>query len=49
MVCQPTLVSASARALPQMATVQERTDVVLQPWHDSSLQGFLTALQFRKR
>jgi hypothetical protein len=33
-------VSASARALPQMATVQERTDVVLVPWHDSSLQGF---------
>jgi hypothetical protein len=30
-------VSASARALPQMATVQERTDVVLAPWVDSSL------------
>jgi hypothetical protein len=23
-----------------MATVQERTNVVLQPWHDSALQGF---------
>jgi len=30
-------VSASARALPAMATVQERTNVVVQPWHDSSL------------
>ena len=43
-------VSASARALPAMATVQERTDVVLQPWKDSSLA--LTAqslLQFKKR
>ncbi len=42
--------TASARALPQMATVQERTDVVLKPWFDSSLA--LTAqsvLQFKKR
>jgi hypothetical protein len=30
-------VSASARALPAMSTVQERTDVVLVPWRDSSL------------
>ena len=28
--------SASARALPAMSTVQERTDVVLVPWKDSS-------------
>ena len=43
-------VSASARALPQMATVQERTDVVLQPWFDSSLGSRLTAaLQFKTR
>jgi hypothetical protein len=42
-------VSASARALPQMATVQERTDVVLVPWHDSSLQSFSgTAIQFKR-
>jgi hypothetical protein len=43
-------VTASARALPQMATVQERTDIVLRPWFDSSLA--LTAqslLQFKKR
>jgi hypothetical protein len=33
-------VSASARALPQMSTVQERTDVVLVPWRDSSIQPF---------
>lgn len=33
-------VSASARALPRMATVQERTDVVLVPWFDSSLRAF---------
>jgi hypothetical protein len=42
-------VSASARALPQMATVQERTDVVLQPWRDSSLQSFTSqAIQFKR-
>jgi hypothetical protein len=42
-------VSASARALPQMATVQERTDVVLVPWHDSSIQGFTgQAIQFKR-
>jgi hypothetical protein len=42
-------VSASARALPAMATVQERTDVVLVPWHDSSLQGFTgRAIQFKR-
>jgi hypothetical protein len=42
-------VSASARALPQMATVQERTDVVLVPWHDSSLQSFTAqAIQFKR-
>jgi hypothetical protein len=42
--------TASARALPQMATVQERTDVVLQPWFDSSLAlKVQTALQFKKR
>jgi hypothetical protein len=42
-------VSASARALPQMATVQERTDVVLVPWHDSSLQGFTgQAIRFKR-
>ena len=29
-------VSASARALPAMSTVQERTDVVLMPWRDTS-------------
>lgn len=29
-------VSASARALPAMSTVQERTDVVLVPWRDTS-------------
>ena len=33
-------VSASARALPAMSTVQERTNVVLRPWHDSAIQGF---------
>jgi hypothetical protein len=38
-------VSASARALPQMSTVQERTNVVLVPWHDSSLQGFTGAIR----
>jgi hypothetical protein len=27
------------RALPAMSTAQERTDVVLVPWHDSSLQS----------
>ncbi len=42
-------VSASARALPQMATVQERTDVVLVPWRDSSIQSFgLQAVQFKR-
>jgi hypothetical protein len=42
-------VSASARALPQMATVQERTDVVLVPWRDSSIQPFsLRAVQFKR-
>lgn len=42
-------VSASARALPQMATVQERTDVVLLPWRDSSIQPFsLRAVQFKR-
>jgi hypothetical protein len=42
-------VSASARALPAMATVQERTDVVLVPWKDSSL-AFTgqTAIQFKR-
>ena len=30
-------VSASARAYPAMFSVAERTNVVLQPWHDSSL------------
>ena len=38
-------VSASARALPLMSTVQERTNVVLQPWHDSAIQGFSLARQ----
>jgi hypothetical protein len=43
-------VSASARALPAMATVQERTDVVLQPWFDSSLGSAISqALQFKRR
>ena len=43
-------VTASARALPQMATVQERTDVVLVPWYDSSLQGPRSlAIQFTRR
>jgi hypothetical protein len=43
-------VSASARALPLMSTVQERTDVVLVPWFDSSLRGFTgQAIQFKKR
>jgi hypothetical protein len=42
-------VSASARALPQMATVQERTDVVLVPWRDSSIQPFSQrAIQFKR-
>jgi hypothetical protein len=42
-------VSASARALPQMATVQERTDVVLVPWRDSSIQAFSSqAIQFKR-
>jgi hypothetical protein len=42
-------VSASARALPAMATVQERTDVVLRPWHDSSLQAFSgQAIKFKR-
>lgn len=42
-------VSASARALPAMSTVQERTDVVLVPWHDSSLRSFTgQAIQFRR-
>jgi hypothetical protein len=43
-------VSASARALPAMSTVQERTDVVLQPWNDSSLSFTgQAAIKFRKR
>ena len=42
-------VSASARALPQMATVKERTDVVLVPWKDSSLASTAPALTFVKR
>jgi hypothetical protein len=42
-------VTASARALPQMATVQERTDVVLVPWHDSSIQAFSSQkIQFKR-
>ena len=42
-------VSASARALPQMSTVQERTDVVLVPWRDSSIQPFSSqAIQFKR-
>jgi hypothetical protein len=42
-------VTASARALPQMATVQERTDVVLVPWHDSSIQAFSSqAIRFKR-
>ena len=42
-------VSASARALPKMSTVQERTDVVLQPWKDTSLQAFTgQAIQFKR-
>jgi hypothetical protein len=42
-------VSASARALPQMSTVQERTDVVLVPWRDSSIQPFsVRAIQFKR-
>ena len=42
-------VSASARALPAMSTVQERTDVVLVPWRDSSLQSFTAqAIQFKR-
>ena len=42
-------ISASARALPAMSTVQERTDVVLAPWHDSSLQAFTSqAIQFKR-
>ena len=42
-------VSASARALPAMSTVQERTDVVLVPWRDSSLQAFTgQAIQFKR-
>jgi len=42
-------VSASARALPAMATVQERTDVVLVPWRDSSLPAFSSqAIQFKR-
>ncbi len=42
-------VSASARALPAMSTVQERTDVVLAPWHDSSLRSFTgQAIQFKR-
>ena len=41
--------SASARALPAMATVQERTDVVLVPWKDSSLQSFTgQAIKFKR-
>ena len=41
--------SSSARALPQMATVQERTDVVLKPWVDSSLRSITTqAIQFKR-
>ena len=42
--------SASARALPQMATVKERTDVVLVPWRDSSLAATApAAITFVKR
>ena len=42
-------ISASARALPQMSTVQERTDVVLVPWRDSSLQAFTPqAIRFKR-
>ena len=42
-------ISSSARALPAMATVQERTDVVLVPWRDSSLQASTAqAIQFKR-
>jgi hypothetical protein len=42
-------VSASARALPQMSTVQERTDVILVPWRDSSIQPFNNQrIQFKR-
>lgn len=42
-------ISSSARALPAMATVQERTDVVLVPWRDSSLQALTAqAIQFKR-
>lgn len=34
-------VSASARAYPAMFSVAERTNVVVQPWHDSSLQPII--------
>jgi hypothetical protein len=41
--------SASARALPAMSTVQERTDVVLVPWKDSSQQSFTgQAIRFKR-
>jgi hypothetical protein len=39
-------VSASARALPAMSTVQERTDVVLVPWRDTSRGSTLQAPMF---
>jgi hypothetical protein len=34
------MVSSVARNGPVQRTVDERTNVIVQPWHDSSLQGF---------
>lgn len=43
------MVSSVARRGSVKRTVDERSNVIMQPWHDSSLQGFLTAVQLRKR
>jgi len=40
------MVSSVARAGSVKRTVDERTNVIVQPWHDSSIQGF--ASPFRK-
>ncbi len=43
------MVSSVARAGAVKRTVDERSNVIVQPWHDSSLQGFSTAAVRFKR
>jgi hypothetical protein len=37
------MVSSVARAGAVARTVDQRTNIIVQPWHDSALQGFLTS------